>query len=243
MPPRKCRDATAIDLFCGAGGLSFGLKETGFQVAFALDNDRVATKTYANNLGPHVLTAPIEEICAHDLLSRAGLAPGECTLLAGGPPCQGFSLQRRGERQDPRNRLILEFVRIVEGVRPSFFLIENVGGLLSKHGLPFLRELSLRTSRLNYIIHVATLDAVDFGVPQIRKRAFLVGEHAPQFSPRFKFPTEKQVWRTVRDAIGDLPSPPDDGTPHAALANHYREIRLAPINLERIRHIPPGGER
>lgn len=234
----------AIDLFCGAGGLSLGLREAGFQIAAAVDNDPVAIRTYNANIGSHVFSSPIEEISAFDLLTKAGLSPGECTLLAGGPPCQGFSLQRRGSRKDPRNALVLEFLRMIEEIRPRFFLMENVAGLLTKHGSPFLREFSLRTSRLDYLIHVATLDAVDFGVPQIRKRAFLIGEHAPNFISRFKMPEGLQeAPRTVRDAIGDLPSPPENGTCHPHVPNHYREARLAPINIERIRFVPPGGGR
>src|SRR5262249_2256135 len=86
--------------------------------------------------------------------------------------------------------------------------------------------------------------AVDFGVPQVRKRAFLIGEHAPDFCGRFKVPvpTHRKP-RTVRDAIGDLPSPPENGTCHPKIPNHYREARLAPINVERIKRVPPGGGR
>ena len=234
----------AIDLFCGAGGLSLGLKDAGFQVVAALDNHPVAVRTYAANLGPHILSAPIEELSASDLLKKAGLSPGDCTLLAGGPPCQGFSLQRRGSRRDPRNELVLQFLRMIEEIRPRFFLMENVGALLSKHGSPFLRELSLRTSKLDYFVHVAVLDAADFGVPQVRKRAFLIGEHLPSFSTRYRVPEPTQhTPRTVRDAIGDLPSPPKDGTCHPLIANHYREARLAPINVERIKRVPQGGGR
>jgi DNA (cytosine-5)-methyltransferase 1 len=89
------------------------------------------------------------------------------------------------------------------------------------------------------------LDAVEYGVPQVRKRAFLIGEHTPGSLARFSFPntTNTTSPRTVRSAIGDLPSPPANGTCHPKFANHYREARLAPINLERIRHVPQGGGR
>lgn len=243
MPPNSTT-GVAIDLFCGAGGMSLGLRDAGFEIAAAVDNDPVAIKTYKANLGLHVLSGPIEEMSASDLLAAAGLSRGDCTLLAGGPPCQGFSLQRRGDRKDPRNKLVLEFLRMVEEIQPRFFIMENVGGLLTKHGAPFLRQFALRTSKLQYVIHVATLNAVEFGVPQIRKRAFLFGEHAPNFSSRFKIPKpDSYAARTVRDAIGDLPSPPEDGQCHPHVPNHYRESRLAPINIERIRAVPQGGGR
>lgn len=245
VPSHKLKDITAIDLFCGAGGLSLGLGQAGFSVVAAIDNSRVATQTYAASLGPHVDAAEIEEVSASDLLSRAGLSRGECTLLAGGPPCQGFSLQRRGAREDPRNALVLQFIRLIEDIRPRFFLMENVGALLSKHGEPFLQEFSARAAKHKYIIHTGVLNAADFGVPQIRKRAFLVGEYAPSSKSNFKFPKKTIVGtpRTVRDAIGNLPSPPDDGTSHPSFPNHYREKRLAAINVERIRHVPQGGGR
>ena len=244
MPSDAKTGGVAIDLFSGAGGLSLGLRKAGFEVAAAVDNDPVAVKTYKANLGSHILLGSIEEMSAKDLLAAAGISRGECTLLAGGPPCQGFSLQRRGDRKDARNNLVLEFLRMVEGIKPRFFLMENVGGLLAKHGAPFLREFSLRTSKLQYVIHVAKLDASQFGVPQIRKRAFLFGEYTPDFSSRFKIPEPRNnTVRTVRDAIGDLPSPPEDGQCHPHVPNHYREGRLAPINLERIRTVPQGGGR
>lgn len=236
---------TAIDLFCGAGGLSLGLNSAGYRIAAALDNDPIATRTYERALGSHVDTASIEEVSGKEILARASLGRGDCMLLAGGPPCQGFSVQRRGDREDARNGLVLHFMRLVEEVRPQFFLMENVGGLLSKHGKPFLKEMAERAARLNYIIHIELLDAADYGVPQVRKRAFLVGEHAPDLIPRFRFPKRTHSTRrvTVRDAIGDLPTPPADGSPHPGIPNHYREARLSKLNLERIRHVPPGGGR
>lgn len=245
MLPHDNGELIAIDLFCGAGGLSLGLKQAGFNVVTALDNDPVAVKTYVGVHGKHVACSSIEDVSAADLLSKAGIARGECVLLAGGPPCQGFSLQRRGERNDPRNSLVLEFLRMIEEIRPRFFLMENVGGLLSIHGKYFLRELSVRTARLDYVIHVELLNAVDFEVPQRRKRAFLIGERTSALNGHFQFPetTVPGNPKTVRDAIGDLPSPPDDGRPHPDYANHFRETRLSPLNIERIRHVPQGGGR
>lgn len=245
MQPHKSDGAVAIDLFCGAGGLSLGLKDAGFLVTAALDNDPVAVRTYRENLGQHVDCAPIEEISASDLLSKSGLVRGECMLLAGGPPCQGFSLQRRGDRDDPRNRLVLQFGRMVEEVRPQFFLMENVSGLLTKHGHAVLKEFGHRLEALDYTIHIHLVDAADYGVPQRRKRAFLIGELARNPGKPFVFPdpTTAEMPRTVRDAIGDLPSPPPDGKCHPEFANHFREARLSALNVERIRHVPPGGGR
>jgi len=238
------RSPIAIDLFAGAGGLSLGLKRAGFDVAVALDNDPIAAQTYANALGNHLICAPIEEVSASDLLKAGGITAGECDLLAGGPPCQGFSLQRRGKRADPRNGLVLEFLSMVEEIKPGFFLMENVSGLLTKHGKPFLDEFKKRTEHLGYRLHIELLDASGFGVPQRRRRAILVGEMTSGSEPMYRFPMPKAgPLATVRDAIGDLPSPPKDGSEHPTVANHYREKRLSALNIERIKHVPQGGGR
>lgn len=235
----------AIDLFAGAGGLSLGLEDAGFRVAAALENDDAAASTYRRNLRHPILQADIRLVDSESLLATAGLQPGECALVAGGPPCQGFSLQRRGPRKDVRNGLVLEFIRIVEAVGPVFFLMENVGGLLTRHGAPFLRELFARMGDDGYDVSVRQLNAVEYEVPQQRKRAFIVGRKRT-LPNQFRWPRgnpRADTWITVRDAIGDLPSPPSDGSPHADIANHFREGRLSALNLERIRTVPPGGGR
>src|SRR5579863_1852414 len=103
----------AIDCFAGAGGLSLGLTQAGFRVGAAFDNDALAVRTYNRNIGPHALVASVEKLSGAQLLAAAGLPAGTCALVAGGPPCQGFSMQRRGSDDDERNLLIMEFLRIV----------------------------------------------------------------------------------------------------------------------------------
>src|SRR5262249_746576 len=122
------RDPVAIDLFSGAGGLSLGLREAGFDVRLAVDNDSAAVRTYRRTLGDHLIEGSIRELTVRRILTKTDLRVGDCDLLAGGPPCQGFSVQRRGPDKDERNNLVLEFLRIVEGLRPRFFLMENVPG-------------------------------------------------------------------------------------------------------------------
>lgn len=236
---------TAIDLFSGAGGLSLGLKMAGFNVKAALENNPFAAKTYEKNLGAHMLQRDIHDISGEEILNYAGIQSGQCDLLAGGPPCQGFSIQRRGSDKDSRNELVLEFMRIVEEIRPKFFVMENVSGLMSKRGRPFLDSVIEKAKVLGYLTHLSKLEAADFGVPQMRKRVILVGGLAP-FSSGFEFPKpthSPDQYRTVHDAIADLPSPPVDGSLHINIANHAREAKLSATNRERLKHIPPGGGR
>ncbi|MBC3494435.1 DNA cytosine methyltransferase [Pseudomonas sp. SWRI100] len=236
---------TAIDLFCGAGGLSLGLKQAGFDVRAAVEFDRLASKTYRRNLGDHLIEADIHSLDPARVLEYSGLNRGDCDLVAGGPPCQGFSIQRRGADQDARNDLVFQFLRFVDGIRPKFFLMENVSGLMSKRGKPFLDELIDRFTDLGYHTHLAKLEAAAYGTPQLRKRVILIGGLF-EYGKIFKYPEEilgPDSYRTVRQAISDLPSPPLDGSPHPIVLNHAREARMSQINIERLKHIPPGGGR
>lgn len=236
----------AIDLFCGAGGLSLGLQSVGFDIIAAVDNDAAAAKTYRHNLGNHLIESSIYNISPTELLSRTKLAPGDCDLLAGGPPCQGFSVQRRGEDYDLRNHLVLEYLHFVETILPKFFIMENVRGLISKRGKPYFNQFIQDAQGLGYTVHVAKLNAADYGVPQERIRVFMVGERMPKERTFFAFPKpllQPEQYQTVRSVIGDLPSPPGDGSPHPEYPLHFREARLSALNLERFKYIPEGGGR
>ena len=243
MPKQR---PTVIDLFSGAGGLALGLKRAGFDLRAAVEFNTWAAKTYRNNVGNHLLETDIHTLEVEELLQFAKLKQGECDLLAGGPPCQGFSVQRRGSDEDPRNDLVLQYLRFVEGVKPRFFLMENVSGLMSKRGRPFLDAVISRVSELGYVTRLEKLEAAGFGVPQLRKRVILIGELSPNGRTCFQYPspnTSPSEYQTVRQAIGDLPSPPADGSPHPGIPNHAREARLSALNIERLKHIPPGGGR
>jgi DNA (cytosine-5)-methyltransferase 1 len=231
----------AIDLFCGAGGLSLGLGRAGFAVIAGIDHDGPSMRTYANNFGHAALQRDLSKLTVDELLQTLAIAPGEVALVAGGPPCQGFSVQRRGDDSDARNDLILHFLRIVRGLRPKFFLLENVPGLRSRRGATMLRDFLARAGTAGYSIMMNTLNAADFGVPQIRRRVFIVGERDGLPSYEFPVPTsESASWRTVRDALADLPLPPLDFSAHPSLANH-QVGRMSELNVRRIAHVPEGG--
>lgn len=237
---RETEQPTAVDLFCGAGGLSLGFIMAGFDVKYSIDDDERAVETYRRNLGPHAFVGDVHDVSKSSIEKTIGQSLDDVDVVMGGPPCQGFSVQRRGEDSDPRNDLVLEFVRIVLEVRPRFFLMENVGGLLSPRGRPFLDHLRERCAATGYILHMRKLNAFDFGVAQVRKRVFIVGERCELF-PKFSFPEgnghRPGAASTVRDAIQDLASKVE-----AEVPNHRADV-LSPINLERIRSLSEGEGR
>lgn len=131
---------TAIDLFAGAGGFSLGLASAGFEVLSAFDSWDVAIKTYSTNFDHPVVQCDLSKVTGQDLLARASLTASSIDILVGGPPCQGFSVQRIGSDQDARNHLVLEFGRLVSELQPRLFLMENVPGLLGKRGKELVAE-------------------------------------------------------------------------------------------------------
>ncbi len=229
-----------IDSFSGAGGLSLGFLQAGWKTTLAFDHDPMAVATYRRNLGSHVHLLNAENVDATTLLNLTGLNPGECDLLAGGPPCQGFSLQRRGARQDPRNELPLLFLEWIKGVRPKAFLIENVPAITSVRGGHVLDAVRKVAGDLGYGLSISTVNALEYGTAQNRRRTFIVGISDGR---EFEWPAPSGDHLTVRDAIGNLPSPPIDGSCHPDVPNHYRESRLSPLNITRIQAVPEGGSR
>ena len=217
---------TAIDMFSGAGGISLGLANAGFRVLLASDYSGDCAVTHKRNMPdiPFAL-ADIGSLTAEDVRLSAGVAVGELDLLIGGPPCQGFSIMGQRNGSDPRNRLIDEFFRIAEGLRPKYLVIENVPGLATLNGGRFLGQIAHGFRRLGYLSTCAELLAAQYGAPQMRWRMFFVGvrEDTGLPLPAFPEPThgrreigELVPNRTLRaedsagfvttfDAIGDLP--------------------------------------
>lgn len=230
-----------VDLFAGAGGFSLGLEQAGIPVALAVDNDPVAVSTHEKNLTSTVIEADLADSDPKRLLEEVGLTADDVDLVVGGPPCQGFSLQRRGPRGDPRNRLVLSFVDFIATVVPNGFLMENVPAIRTRRGASLLEFLHHELEPLGYTIEVRTLNALDFGVAQVRKRVFVQG--ILHGRPVWPSPSDYSGPKTVRECLQGLPSPPIDGSPHSEVANHYRERRLSATNIERIKHVPQGGGR
>ena len=235
---------TCIDSFCGAGGLGLGLKQAGYNILLSFDIDQICIDTINANkkyFGHPAESADISDMLNGELLKKCNLERGELFLLAGGPPCQGFSIQRRGSDIDKRNELVLKYGKLIEELYPMYFVMENVTGIAGKRGKTILQQLIEDVEKIGYTVHIKLLDAQDYGVPQRRKRYFIVGERK-DLGEHYEYPHPLDYRRTVRDVIGDLPSPPDDGTDHPDISLHRRD-RLSPLNLKRMKSLKEGQGR
>lgn len=166
----------SIDLFAGGAGMTEGFKHAGFKSIFCNEFEKNAVKTCALN-HPEALISDksILDIDAGELRQHLKLKKGELDTLIGGPPCQGFSTYGKRDENDPRNQLYLSYIKFLEEFRPKTFVIENVSGLLSMSKGAVLDDICTRLSSLGYEFEVNILNAADFGVPQNRKRVFIVG--------------------------------------------------------------------
>lgn len=191
---------TAIDLFSGAGGLTVGLLNAGWDVRGCVDTSAACAATHYLNLPQipmHV--GDVSRLSGDNLLDLARLKPGSLDMLAGGPPCQGFSILGRRESGDPRNRLFLDFMRLATELRPKVVLIENVPGLATLEGGAVMRAISEAFDQAGYDAACAELVAAQYGVPQLRWRMVFVGwRRDTNRSGGFPFPTHG------RAGIGDL---------------------------------------
>ncbi|MEZ9393446.1 DNA cytosine methyltransferase [Vibrio splendidus] len=236
------KDFLCLDAFCGAGGLSLGLNQAGFKIVYSFDKDPLTIKTLESN--PSFFTHLIEEKAIEDLsseqlLQKLDIRKGELTLVSGGPPCQGFSIQRIGSDKDDRNTLIFNYINLVLDLNPRFFLMENVPGIVGKRGQALLENALNHAEKNGYFIHKEILDAQNFQVPQRRKRVFIIGERKDYKNPKFKFPKEIKGKVTVRDTIAHLPSPPLDGS-CSEIIKHHRRDRLSEKNLARLTFLKQG---
>jgi DNA (cytosine-5)-methyltransferase 1 len=209
-----------VDLFCGAGGLSVGFELGGFRPFFANDLDQFACDTYeANHPGVFVSRSDVNEISAKDILRHAGKT--NVPLVIGGPNCQGVSLRGKRNPDDPKNEMFFHFNRLIEGLKPDWFVIENVPGLLHRHNQGLLTAIFEAFHSIGYRCGAEVLLAADYGVPQLRYRLFIIGnKHGreilfPDATHRctvefedsfFTEIDERPGWLTALDAISDLPA-------------------------------------
>lgn len=232
---------TCIDSFCGAGGLCLGLERAGFETLLSFDIDPLCIQAIKENFAHPAMIADIKDMLGGTLLEITKLKRGELFLLAGGPPCQGFSIQRRGSDIDSRNDLVLKYGQLIDELHPMFFVMENVSGLGGKRGKSILEQLFEDVTAFGYHVHISLLNAQDYGVPQRRKRYVIVGERV-DLGTNYEYPVKLETRKTVRDTIGDLPAPPADGSDHPDIPLHRRD-KLSPLNIKRLNALKEGQGR
>ncbi|WP_208862881.1 DNA cytosine methyltransferase [Micromonospora chersina] len=243
-----------IDLFSGAGGLSWGLVQAGWKPLYAVDYWKDAIETYRANMPDHL--AECRDVHELDAPRLARVLEEVPDWVVGGPPCQGYSTVGKRQRTDDRNQLFLQFRRIVAELKPSGFLLENVLGLKD---MSFEEEVATAFRELGYSVQWFILTAAEHGVPQLRRRVVFVGH----LERRFLGVTashDPDTYVTVGEAIGDLPrltagqSATDyDREPENPYQKEMREDSVSlqghaaskhPAYLvEAISHVPDGGNR
>ena len=164
-----------IDLFCGCGGLSYGFESAGFNVLLGIDNDEKALETFElNHKGAKTICGDITAI-SYEVDIRTLIGEEQIDVIIGGPPCQGMSLSGPRKFDDPRNRLYLSYIRLVEEIKPKAFVIENVPGLVGLFGGKIKDSIVHKLSQLGYNVQYKLLTASEYGVPQSRRRVVFVG--------------------------------------------------------------------
>lgn len=205
MTTKKNRRPIGIDLFAGAGGLSLGFEQAGFDVAAAVEIDPIHAAVHKYNF-PLCATIceSVTSLTGNEIRSRAGIGDSEVDVVFGGAPCQGFSLMGKRALDDPRNRLVHDFVRLTVELNANYFVFENVKGLTVGKHKEFLKEVmsAFRDAGYDVIEPYRVLNAADYGVPQNRHRLFLVGVKKGLDLPEYPLSSAKT---TVAEAIGDLP--------------------------------------
>ncbi|MEM2131250.1 MAG: DNA cytosine methyltransferase [Candidatus Woesearchaeota archaeon] len=201
-----------IDLFCGAGGFSYGFYKKGYNVLLGVDNDRYCVETFLkNHKTSKGIIEDIKKIKKEDITNI--LLDQKIDLIIGGPPCQGFSAAGKRDPKDPRNSLFKEFVRLVNEFQPKWFIMENVSGLVSMKTEKKEKVIDIiltEFKKIGYNVDYKIIDAVNFGVPQFRKRVFIIGNNLNK-KIIFPEPTQteyakdsKKKLKTVRETISDL---------------------------------------
>lgn len=189
-----------LDLFCGCGGLSYGFRSAGYNVVVGVDNDEQALATFQlNHEGTKTICADITTIHKADIDKLTGNQ--KIDVIIGGPPCQGMSLSGPRRFDDPRNKLYLSYIRLVEEIKPRAFVIENVPGLLSLFNGQIKTNIVKRLTNLGYHVNYDIMCAADYGVPQMRRRVVFVGLKGRNF----EFPVGGQTQITCSMALDDLP--------------------------------------
>lgn len=193
----KKKSFNFIDLFSGCGGFSCGLELAGHRCLLAVDIDKNAIETFAeNHNGAKTFNRPIESLDRATLIKLLGTK--RIDMVVGGPPCQGFSTVGKGKANDKRNQLFIHFVKIVSWLQPKVLILENVTGLLAQKNSPVLKNIFKQFEKLGYSMSARLLKAEDFGAPTKRRRTFIVGTQG--IDPDSVFPHQIKDKTSVNDA-------------------------------------------
>lgn len=212
----KLDQPVVLDLFCGAGGMSQGFKMAGYEIGLGIDVDLLACQTHNHNFNGHTVCKDLQEIeNPGEFIREQGIE--RVDIIIGGPPCQGFSRVGRGKIRklrndpdfinDPRNRLYKEFIRFVDDLKPAYFVMENVPDMrfYVDKGESLLDKILRIFNGLGYTTETRVLLAADYGVPQMRRRLFIIGNRLGKAITWPEPIYEQGKYVTVWDAISDLP--------------------------------------
>lgn len=210
---------TCIDLFSGAGGFSLGFANAGFEISIATDYQESAGKTYKHNLSFPFLQADIADLSSDidPLIENGDFKRDDVDVVIGGPPCKGFSTAGVYNPSDPRSSLLQHYIQVVEQIKPRAIIVENVLGAKTVAEGAYVEALLQQARELGYKIRMLELNAVDYGVPQVRERLLFIGylDDAPISRPvpthtsdtgqqRLGETMTKKEYVTIADAISDL---------------------------------------
>lgn len=242
-----------FSLFSGCGGCSLGLKQAGINVDLAVDIDQDACNTYSANLGQNTAwCVDLSTIKPIDILEKSNARKDNIALIVGGPPCQGFSSAGAKDWADPRNVLIRNFVDTIISLKPTWFIMENVEGLLTANDGVFLIEALTQFLEAGYWVRTKKIYMEQYGIPQRRKRVFVVGNleccdfdfpEQTHFEQPTLFNTEQQRLIKILEAIGDLPPASSTGEVfyHKVPQNDYQErlrkMDSSPISYHQIKDL------
>jgi len=235
---KKKNSLTFIDLFCGCGGLSYGLEMAGHDCLLGVDMEPAAIASFKlNHPKAQGWNGDIKKLDAKTL--KALIGTRSVDMVVGGPPCQGFSTVGRGVVEDERNQLFREFVRVVKVTTPKVILFENVTGLVAKKNAPILAKIFDQFERLGYTMEARVMSAEEYGVPEMRRRTIIMGVKGgeclfpkPTHGVRGKkqLVTVKEVFKSFKSTQGQI---------------HNHQPKLAELknreDRERLKFIPAGS--
>ena len=222
---------TVVSTFAGGGGSSLGYHWAGFDELLAIDFDKNSCETLSANFDFPIWQRDIKEVTPEEILNFCKIKKGELDILDGSPPCQGFSTAGKRNLNDSRNDLFLDFVRLVNGLQPKVFVMENVSGMIKGRYKGKFNEILKTLKDTEYNVKVKLMNAMWYEVPQSRERLFFIGVRK-DLNIKPTFPEPSKTFITVEQSIKDLINSEPDRPIKDWLVKAYRELK--PNNIEKI---------